>query len=207
MRESETPEPRPYHHGDLRRALVEAACRLLEKEGAQSLSLRAVAREAGVSPAAPYHHFKDKSELLDAVAHEGWEKLDLAFQAARDAQISPPDRVRELGVAYVRFASQHPDLYRVMYDCSRDKADMPAHVHENEESAYRRVREVLISAAADPTDEISLELATIACWCAAHGLAEMTSFKQFEPLKDALGGEEAFLRGVLGHVGVFAKGL
>lgn len=207
MRESEPPEPRPYHHGDLRRALVEAACRLLEKEGAQSLSLRAVAREAGVSPAAPYHHFKDKSELLDAVAHEGWEKLDLAFQAARDAQISPPDRVRELGVAYVRFASQHPDLYRVMYDCSRDKADMPAHVHENEESAYRRVREVLISAGADPTDEISLELATIACWCAAHGLAEMTSFKQFEPLKDALGGEEAFLRGVLGHVGVFAKGL
>ena len=207
MRESETPEPRPYHHGDLRRALVEAACRLLEKEGAQSLSLRAVAREAGVSPAAPYHHFKDKSELLDAVAHEGWEKLDLAFQAARDAQISPPDRVRELGVAYVRFASQHPDLYRVMYDCSRDKADMPAHVHENEESAYRRVREVLISAGADPTDEISLELATIACWCAAHGLAEMTSFKQFKPLKDALGGEEAFLRGVLGHVGVFAKGL
>ncbi|MDZ4318073.1 MAG: helix-turn-helix domain-containing protein, partial [Phenylobacterium sp.] len=80
MRESETPESRPYHHGDLRRALVEAACRLLEKEGAQSLSLRAVAREAGVSPAAPYHHFKDKSELLDAVAHEGWEKLDLAFQ-------------------------------------------------------------------------------------------------------------------------------
>ena len=66
---------------------------------------------------------------------------------------------------------------------------------------------MLISAGADPTDEISLELATIACWCAAHGLAEMTSFKQFEPLKDALGGEEAFLRGVLGHVGVFAKGL
>ncbi|MDP1643250.1 MAG: helix-turn-helix domain-containing protein, partial [Phenylobacterium sp.] len=70
MRESEAPESRPYHHGDLRRALVEAACRLLEKEGAQALSLRAVAREAGVSPAAPYHHIKDKSELLDAVAHE-----------------------------------------------------------------------------------------------------------------------------------------
>ena len=207
MRESDAPESRPYHHGDLRRALVEAACRLLEKEGAQALSLRAVAREAGVSPAAPYHHFKDKSELLDAVAHEGWEKLDLAFQAARDAHTSPPDRVRELGVAYVCFASQHPDLYRVMYDCSRDKADMPAHVLENEESAYRRVREVLVSAGADPSDEIGLELAAIACWCAAHGLAEMTSFKQFEPLKEALGGEEAFLRGVLAHVGVFAKGL
>ena len=52
-----------------------------------------------------------------------------------------------------------------MYDCSRDKADMPAHVHENEESAYRRVRDVLISAGADPTDEVGLELATIACCC------------------------------------------
>ncbi|MCG9917304.1 MAG: TetR/AcrR family transcriptional regulator [Phenylobacterium sp.] len=207
MRESDPPESRPYHHGDLRRALVEAACRLLEREGAAALSLRAVAREAGVSPAAPYHHFKDKSELLDAVAHEGWDKLAIAFQAAREAHTSARDRVRELGVAYVGFANRHPDLYRVMYDCSRDKADMPADVLEDENSAYGRVKNVLISAGADPADEISLELATIACWCAAHGLAEMTSFKQFDPLKDALGGEEAFLRGVLDHVAVFTKGL
>ncbi|MBA4793458.1 TetR/AcrR family transcriptional regulator [Phenylobacterium sp.] len=207
MRESAAAETRPYHHGDLRRALVEAACRLLETEGPGALSLRAVAREAGVSPAAPYHHFKDKSELLDAVAHEGWEKLDAAFEAVRRSGIAPGHLVRELGVAYVCFAREHPALYRVMYDCSRDKADMPAHVHENEESAYRRVKETLISAGADPADEVGLELATIACWCAGHGLAEMASFKQFEPLKEALGGEEAFLRGVLEHLGVFARGL
>ncbi len=207
MRESAAAETRPYHHGDLRRALVEAACRLLETEGPGALSLRAVAREAGVSPAAPYHHFKDKSELLDAVAHEGWEKLDAAFERVRGRDTDPPHLVRELGVAYVRFAQAHPALYRVMYDCSRDKADMPAHVHENEESAYRRVKETLIAAGADPADEVGLELATIACWCAGHGLAEMASFKQFEPLKEALGGEEAFLRGVLEHLGVFASGL
>ncbi len=99
MKESEAPDPRPYHHGDLRRALVEAAVRLVEADGPGAMSLRAVAREAGVSPAAPYHHFKDKSELLDAVAHEGWEKLDLAFRAARDAETSPPNRVPELGGA------------------------------------------------------------------------------------------------------------
>lgn len=207
MRESAAAETRPYHHGDLRRALVEAACRLLETEGPGALSLRAVAREAGVSPAAPYHHFKDKSELLDAVAHEGWEKLDAAFGAVRASGADTGHLVRELGVAYVCFAREHPALYRVMYDCSRDKADMPAHVHENEESAYRRVKETLIAAGADPTDEVGLELATIACWCAGHGLAEMASFKQFEPLKEALGGEEAFLRGVLEHLGVFARGM
>lgn len=202
-----SPAARPYHHGDLRRALVEAACRLLEAEGPGALSLRAVAREAGVSPAAPYHHFKDKNELLDAVAHEGWEKLDLAFQEARKGADDLRDKVVELGVAYVRFARQHPDLYRIMYDRSRDQADMPEHVHENEDSAYHRVKEVLVAAGADPADEVGLELATIACWCAAHGLAEMSVFKKFEPLKAELGGEDAFLRGVLGHIGVFAGGL
>ena len=79
MSEAKSAESRPYHHGDLRRALVDAARRLLEAEGPTALSLRAVAREAGVSPAAPYHHFKDKAELLDAVAHEGWEMLQLAM--------------------------------------------------------------------------------------------------------------------------------
>ncbi|MCA3755028.1 MAG: TetR family transcriptional regulator, partial [Phenylobacterium sp.] len=63
MEHAQLTEARPYHHGDLRRALVEAGRRLLEVEGGAGISLRAVAREAGVSPAAPYHHFRDKSEL------------------------------------------------------------------------------------------------------------------------------------------------
>ena len=83
MRESQAAEARPYHHGDLRRALVDAASRVLEAEGPSALSLRAVAREAGVSPAAPYHHFKDKTELLEAVAHEGWDMLDAALAEAK----------------------------------------------------------------------------------------------------------------------------
>jgi AcrR family transcriptional regulator len=70
MEPARVAEPRPYHHGDLRRALVEAGRRLLEAENGSDISLRAVAREAGVSPAAPYHHFRDKSELLDALAIE-----------------------------------------------------------------------------------------------------------------------------------------
>src|ERR1700749_484813 len=80
-------EPKPYHHGDLRRALLRAAVTIIEREGPSALSLRAVAREAGVSPAAPYHHFKDKAELLDAVAQEGFARLKTAlaeaFAAAR----------------------------------------------------------------------------------------------------------------------------
>ena len=121
MRQTAVADNRPYHHGDLRRALIDAARRLLETEGPNALSLRAVAREAGVSPAAPYHHFKDKGELLDAVAHEGWDLLNELMTAARASQTSVRDKLTSLGVAYVRFARDNPALYRVMYDCSRAK--------------------------------------------------------------------------------------
>jgi AcrR family transcriptional regulator len=98
MRESQTAEARPYHHGDLRRALIDAARRLLEAEGPSALSLRAVAREAGVSPAAPYHHFKDKGELLEAVAQVGWEMLDAVIGKAKADARSPADALDEIGV-------------------------------------------------------------------------------------------------------------
>src|ERR1700742_1157852 len=99
MSNTQAAESRPYHHGDLRRALIDAATRLLETEGPSALSLRAVAREAGVSPAAPYHHFKDKGELLAAVAQQGWEMLNASLGKARDHATSARERMSELGVA------------------------------------------------------------------------------------------------------------
>src|SRR5580658_11275763 len=84
-------EPKPYHHGDLRRALMESADAILEREGPNALSLRAVAREAGVSPAAPYHHFKDKDELLGAIAREGFARLSLALVEAAGTSEREPE--------------------------------------------------------------------------------------------------------------------
>ena len=205
MREAATAEARPYHHGDLRRALVDAARRILEAEGVGALSLRAVAREAKVSPAAPYHHFKDKGELLDAIAHEGWEDLENAMTAVRASDASPSEKMTAIGAAYVRFARQNPALYRVMYDVSRDKDSLPDHVQMNDDSAYCQVRATIQERNDNSVSEIDLELATIAAWCAAHGLAEMLSFKQFDPLKEQLGGEENFMRAVLQHLGMFSK--
>jgi AcrR family transcriptional regulator len=203
MRESQTAELRPYHHGDLRRALVDAARRILEAEGPTALSLRAVAREAGVSPAAPYHHFKDKAELLDAVADEGWQMLDAAMAAAK-AGAEPRDKLTALGIAYVCFARDNPALYRVMYDAARDKEALPdEQMKDNEDSAYCKVRDTMIEQGADPDATVDLELATTAAWCAAHGLAEMAGFKQFDHLKEALGGETAFLRAIFAHMGLF----
>ena len=206
MRKPQAAENRPYHHGDLRRALIEAARRLLETEGPSALSLRAVAREAGVSPAAPYHHFKDKSELLDAVAHEGWQMLNVSLAKAREVATSMHERLVSLGAAYVAFARENAALYRVMYESSRERESLPQSAAD-QDGLYYRVRNGLIEAGADPTDWVGLELASVAIWCATHGVAEMAAFPQFQSLKDAAGGEDAFVRGVFEHMGIFAKGL
>jgi AcrR family transcriptional regulator len=178
---------------------------LLESEGPSALSLRAVAREAGVSPAAPYHHFKDKAELLDAVAQEGWEMLEQAMAQAK-ASVAGLQQLSALGIAYVCFARDNPALYRVMYDAARDKEALPMDMQDPEnDSAYCMVRNTMIEHGADPEAAADLELATIAAWCGAHGLAEMAGFKQFEHLKAEMGGERAFLEAVFNHMGLFPK--
>jgi AcrR family transcriptional regulator len=204
MEQAALTEPRPYHHGDLRRALVEAGRRLLEAEGGADLALRAVAREAGVSPAAPYHHFRDKSELLDALAFEGWDQLAEQMRAALAEAAPGRDRLVTLGVAYVRFSRMNPAIYRVMFNCSQSHETMPEKLRD--EGAYRLVCDTLIESGIDPRDEIGLELAAVAIWCAAHGVAEMVGFKEFEPLQARLGGEEAFLRAIFSQLDLFRPG-
>jgi len=201
MEQAPLAETRPYHHGDLRRALVEAGRRLLEAEGGADLSLRAVAREAGVSPAAPYHHFRDKNELLDALAMEGWDQLGDQMRAALAAADPARERLVTLGIAYVRFSRMNPAIYRVMFACSQNNETMPEKLRD--EGAYRLVCDTLIESGLDPEDETGLELAAIAVWCAAHGVAEMVGFKEFAPLQAQLGGEEAFLRAVFSQLDLF----
>jgi AcrR family transcriptional regulator len=204
LAQSHDQELRRYHHGDLSRALVQAGRRILESVGPQALSLRAVAREAGVSPAAPYHHFKDKSDLLEAIAKEGWMELGVAVARARVQAPDARSALTNIGVAYVCFARDNPALYRTMYDAACDRETMGDHVKEAD-SGWSHVRDALIDAGADPDDERELQLATIGAWCAAHGVAEMLGFREFEPLKAALGGEESFARAVLDHVGIYAR--
>ena len=96
----------PYHHGDLRQAVLTKAGEVLEKEGLESLSLREVARGAGVSHNAPYRHFSDRDRLLVALIEEG-------FQMLLDALARRPRR--EMGEAYVDFALSHPQRFRLMF--------------------------------------------------------------------------------------------
>lgn len=195
-------EQRPYHHGDLRRALLAAAGKIMEQEGALALSLRAVAREAGVSPAAPYHHFRDKAELLAAVAEEGFDGLGEAMRAARDAE--PGDALTAMGVAYVMFARGNPTLYRVMTDSTREKAPHSDVTLEDgsPDRPYMLVRRALIASGVGvEDDELGLDISVAALWCAVHGLAEMSGYNVFKPMIEQLGGEEAFYRAALSQIG------
>jgi len=107
---------RPYHHGNLRSALLEQAERIVGERGAQALSLRELAREIGVSHAAPRRHFPDRQALLDALAEDGFERLgDELRRAVQDAGSSFDARLQALSQAYIAFATRHPALLELMF--------------------------------------------------------------------------------------------
>ncbi|NED77720.1 TetR/AcrR family transcriptional regulator [Streptomyces sp. SID9944] len=116
-----------YHHGDLRAACLRAARELLEEDGSAGLSLRAVARRAGVSATAPYRHYADREALVSAVAAQGYRELAESLATAHSSP-STPDNLAAVAVAYVRFALDHPALFRVMFaePCDPDNEERAA---------------------------------------------------------------------------------
>ncbi|MFF4706778.1 TetR/AcrR family transcriptional regulator [Streptomyces sp. NPDC001288] len=114
------PHSRPYHHGDLRAALLTSAERTLREKGTAALSLRELARDIGVSHAAPGRHFKDKQALLDALALSGYERLQRALDVADDPAAPLEPRVTALARAYLTFAVDHPELLELMFARKHD---------------------------------------------------------------------------------------
>ncbi len=109
-------DARPYHHGNLRNALLEAAEVTVRERGVQALSLRELARDVGVSHAAPRRHFPDRQALLDALAQAGFERLGAELRGAVDgAGEDFPERLRAIATAYVRFATRDAALLELMF--------------------------------------------------------------------------------------------
>ena len=107
---------RPYHHGNLRQALLQAAIALVAEAGPAGFTLREVARRAGVSHNAPYRHFRDKGELLAAVATEGFRELTRAMTDAAEGRPAALDQLKHAGLAYIAFALRRPDHFTVMFE-------------------------------------------------------------------------------------------
>lgn len=157
----------PYHHGDLRRTLLDHALAAVAANGPAGVSLRDVARRAGVSHAAPTHHFRDKTGLLTALAAEGWSLLgdELARTAAGDS----PD-FSEMGVSYVLFATSHPAHFAVMR--------APGLVRRNDPelaAAEERSGRLLRAGARRHPDPAAATDATtaLAGWALVHGLSAL----------------------------------
>ncbi|MGW1236332.1 TetR/AcrR family transcriptional regulator [Streptomyces californicus] len=160
------PRPRPntYHHGDLRAACLRAARELLEEDGSAALSLRAVARRAGVSATAPYRHYSDREALVSAVAAEGYRELAEHLARAHPAP-STPDELAAVAVAYVRFALEHPALFRAMFAEPCDPTSEERVAATEAISAYVRT----IVGAAFPG--VDAEALSTTVWAVVHGLA------------------------------------
>jgi len=110
------PRTRPYHHGNLKQALVDAAIELIRKVGPHEFTLREVARRAGVSHNAPYRHFRCRDDLLAEVAAEGFERLTKSMNEAAARGASPIERFQLSGWGYVHFALRYPEHFAVMFD-------------------------------------------------------------------------------------------
>ena len=158
---------KPYHHGDLRHALLTAAEAELAVHGMEAFSLRQVAKRAGVSHAAPAHHFGDANGLLTALAAEGYRQF-LAAQAAREAMAPPEPRAQLIaaGLGYVDFALTRPTLFRLLFGSTRPDYRDPG-LNAAAGAAYQHLADQVFAAGGrSVADEAAV-------WATAHGLADL----------------------------------
>lgn len=154
---------RPYHHGNLRRALLDEAVEVIAERGPDAVSLRDLATRTGVSHAAPAHHFGDRAGLFTAIAAEGYELLADAGEQARAA-----GGFLEVGLAYVRFAVQHPGHFELMFQPALYRWD-----DDTVRAPRHRSSAALLGSAADATSADAAADVGLAGWCLMHGLATL----------------------------------
>ena len=161
-----------YHHGDLRRAVLDASLALLGEAGIEALSLREVARRAGVTHAAPYHHFHDKAGLLDALAEEGFACLrDAMLEASLEVK-RPGARLAAIGRAYVVYAVSHPAHFTVMFRPGRGQA--LARGLASREAYQVLVDQVVGCQRAGLAPAGDSEALVLFAWSVVHGLASLS---------------------------------
>ena len=192
MTRSATARPRKkragqYHHGDLRRALLDQALRTIEQDGVEGLTLRAVGDALGVSRTALYRHFSDKQALVAAVARDGFRTLRLALVEAWERAGRSQAGFQAMGEAYLQFAVTHPSHYRVMFGRFLQSAACDPEFVREAAGAFQALVDSLVAQQRDgqvrPDDPVTLARFV---WAAVHGVAMLTIDGH---LRDAAGAE------------------
>ena len=163
---------RPYHHPNLKEALLEAAVGLIGEVGVHAFTLREVARRAGVSHNAPYRHFEDKDDLLGAVAAQGFERLTAALVEAMEGGETAVDRLQRQGTGYVRFALRFPLHVQLMFEQTQrlNRPEYSAAADRAFETLVEAVKAAQAEGGLPAGDPLPL---AVVSWSAVHGLAKL----------------------------------
>jgi AcrR family transcriptional regulator len=171
-----------YHQGGLRQGLLEASLALIEEEGFGALTLREVARRAGVTHAAPYRHFVDKEALLGAVAEEGFRAMTARMRERMAREATPEGRLTACCVAYVLFAMEHPSHFRVMFGPHFTRPPLDLAAPGADTNAFDLLTDALSeSQKAGVVREDEPRRLALTCWSLVHGLASLLVDRQLEP--------------------------
>jgi AcrR family transcriptional regulator len=178
---------RPYHHGNLREALLQGAVRVIAEVGPAAFTLREVARRAGVSHNAPYRHFRDKDALLAAVAAQGFRELTRAMrvpgerpaQAPSNSPLSELDKLKQSGLAYVAFAVRRPEHFTVMFDATVVGSKDPEYTQASQD-AFNTLLNYIRTCQEEGQlpDGNTMERALYA-WSLVHGIAKLAVAGRF----------------------------
>ncbi|MBI5928731.1 MAG: TetR/AcrR family transcriptional regulator [Chloroflexi bacterium] len=164
-----------YHHGDLKNALIQAGLAILSQEGVQALSLRKVAKHAGVSHAAPYSHFTDKQALIAAIATEGYKKLyEQVSAVAVHYQADPRSQLIETAWAYVQFAIDTPDHFKITFSGIVEREhDYPDYVEQAQKNFALIVEVIESCQRQNILQQGDSELLMVSIWSGLHGLIHL----------------------------------
>jgi AcrR family transcriptional regulator len=169
-----------YHHGDLRRAVIDTALAIIADRGIDSLTMREIVNQIGVSRMAPYRHFKNKAELLAVLAQEGFEGMYAATQLAVRTSAQPIDRLQAIGVAYIFYAIDRPVHYRVMFDASLSNRTIYPLLYQSAVKNFDCLVEILIQCQQQGAIRAgdTQQIAQIT-WSLVHGLSLLSIDRQF----------------------------
>ncbi|HEC08299.1 MAG TPA: TetR/AcrR family transcriptional regulator [Acidimicrobiales bacterium] len=169
---TQTAPARGYHHGDLPNALKSAALEVIDEKGLGGFSLREVARRAGVSHAAPAHHFGDTAGLLTVLAVDALGHMRRVMAEAAEAETDPVERLAAVGRAYVRVSREHPGHCQVVFRTDLVDTDDPALVAAGL-ATFEVVRGVVADLAAEMNPDLDIDTATRLCWSTMQGVVEI----------------------------------
>ncbi len=163
-----------YHHGSLRETLIDTGLKLIEEKGINGFTLRGVAKSAGVSTAAPYHHFKNKAELLEVIAAQGWSLMGEKFKSSSAVEDLPMAKLIAIGVVYITFAIEHTSYFRVMSRPDLYNTDQEANFSSTGLDVFEMLNTAVRNCFPDkPGDDPLIQKTVLKAWVDVHGFATL----------------------------------